>query len=127
MRPSSLETHCIAAIGVVGAAIAAIHPGFHLPANTSQIVVGVFSSGAVLIEAIHRFFKSSLAVKLHLAEQAFASVQTVLEVPGTTATSVALNQSPMLVLPATHTINVSSVPPVAEVAAPTTELPVQTA
>lgn len=102
MKLSSIETHCIAAIGVIGAALAAIHPGFHLPADTSQIATGVFSAGAVIIEGLHRFFASSLAVKLHLAEQAFASVQTVLEVPAKVASTITL--------PATHAVTVTATP-----------------
>ena len=64
MKLSSIETHTIAAIGVVGAALAAIHPGFHLPADTSTWVATAFTVGASVVEGIHVFFKSSTKAKL---------------------------------------------------------------
>ena len=64
MKLSSLETHVIAGIGVVGAALSAIHPGFSLPSDTSTWVASLFTGGAALIESIHVFFKSSTKAKL---------------------------------------------------------------
>jgi hypothetical protein len=118
MKLSSIETHVIAAVGVVGAALAAIHPGFHLPADTSSIVAGLFTAGASTVEAIHIFFKSSTKAKL-------ATVGALIVKAEPLVASLSAAPVAQVILPDTHTITVTAAPPftgsVATFTAPTVQ------
>ena len=58
MPPNSISTHISAAIGIIVAAIAALHPGFHLGAALTQDIVVVGTVGAILLEGQHGWLKA---------------------------------------------------------------------
>ena len=58
MPPNSISAHISAAIGVIAAAIAALHPGFSIPATVQQDIVLVGTVGAILLEGQHGWLKA---------------------------------------------------------------------
>lgn len=66
--PNSISTHVSAGLAVVVAAIAALHPGFHLGAALTQDIVVVGTAGAILLEGQHGWLKSKALQYAHEAD-----------------------------------------------------------
>lgn len=66
--PTSISTHISAALGVIIAAIAALHPDFHIAAALQQDIVVVATAGAILLEGQHGWLKSKALQYAHEAD-----------------------------------------------------------
>jgi len=79
VNQSSIETHVASGVALVAAALAAIHPGFTLPSNTTAIVTSLLVVVAGGLQWIHKLQSAPKGQKVAVVESAAKTVTTALE------------------------------------------------
>jgi hypothetical protein len=79
MTQDAIETHVASAVALIGAALAAVHPGFTLPNNTTALLASLLVVIAGGLQWLHKFQKAPKGQKLAVVESAASSVTKALE------------------------------------------------
>ena len=79
MTQDAIETHVASAVALVAAALAAIHPGFTLPSNTTAVLASLLVVVAGGLQWFHKWQKAPKGQKLAVVESAAKTVTTALE------------------------------------------------